>query len=133
MKKSKYLFIILTSLLLGCFANIITFEKDNSISKFGQPQKIEYFKHKEGQAFSHDSIPSFSILSKTEIDEVLQEIKSANSPEPWKGAGWDRIVLTFNDTIIRINTNKQKIGLSASGSFYDLNKDNFIAKRLKEK
>jgi DNA-directed RNA polymerase subunit H (RpoH/RPB5) len=133
MKKSKYLFIILTSLLFGCFDNIITFEKENSISKFGQPQKIEYFKHKEVQAFSHDSIPSFSILSKTEIDEVLQEIKSANSPEPWKGAGWDRIVLTFNDTIIRINTNKQKIGLSASGSFYDLNKDNFITKRLKEK
>ena len=131
MKNSKYLFIILTGLVLGCLGNSVTFDKKNSISKFGQPQKIEYFKHKEGQAFSHDSIPTFTILSKTEIDEVLQEIKSANSPDPWKGAGWDKFVITFNDTTIKINTNKQKIGLSASGSFYDLNKDNFITKRLK--
>ena len=121
----------MTGLVLGCLGNSVTFDKKNSISKFGQPQKIEYFKHKEGQAFSHDSIPTFTILSKTEIDEVLQEIKSANSPDPWKGAGWDKFVITFNDTTIKINTNKQKIGLSASGSFYDLNKDNFITKRLK--
>jgi len=92
-------------MLLGCFGNRITFDKDHSISKFGQPQKIQYFKHIEGQAIIHDSIPAFTIMNKTEIDEVLREIKNANSPEPWKGAGWEKIVLTFNDTIIKINTN----------------------------
>lgn len=133
MQNLKLFSLILTSILLGCFGNRITFDKENQISKYGQPNKIEYFKHIDRQAFKHDSIPTFTIQNKTEINEALEEIRDANNPEPWKGAGWDRIVLTYNDTIIKINTNKKKIGLGASGSFYDLDRNNFITKRLNEK
>lgn len=130
MKYLKFSYLLLTSLLFACFGNTITFDKDNQISKFGQPKKIEYIKHLEGQAFNHDSLPAFTIENQTEIIEVLKEIKNANNPEPRKGAGWDRIVLTYNDTIIEINTNKRKIGLGTSGSFYDLGKNNFITRKL---
>lgn len=130
MKYLKMFSILLPSILIGCFGNKTTFEKNNQISKFGQPYKIEYFKHINWQAFKHYNIPTFEILNKTEIEEALQEIKSADNPE---GADWDRIVLTFNDTIIKINTNKKKIGLAASGSFYDLKKNNFTKKRLNKK
>jgi hypothetical protein len=130
MKNLKLFSLILTSILLGCLGNRITFDKQNQISKYGQPSKIEYFKHIDKLAFKHDSIPTFTIQNKTEINEALEEIRNASNPEPWKGIGWDRIVLTYSDTIIKINTNKKKIGLGASGSFYDLNKNNFITKKL---
>jgi hypothetical protein len=130
MKNLKLFSLILTSILLGCLGNRITFDKQNQISKYGQPSKIEYFKYIDRLAFKNDSIPTFTIQNKTEINEALEEIRNASNPEPWKGAGWDRIVLTFSDTIIKINTNKKKIGLGASGSFYDLNKNNFITKKL---
>jgi hypothetical protein len=133
MKNLQLFCLILTSILFGCFGNRITFEKDTQVSKYGQPIKIEYFKHMDRQAFKQDSIPIFTIQNQTEINEVLEEIRNANNPEPWKGAGWDRVVLTYNDTIIKINTNKKKIGLGASGSFYDLDKNIFITKRLNEK
>ena len=124
--------ILLSSILFGCFGNRTTFDKNNQFSKFGQPNKIQYFKHINGQTFKYDTIPTFEILNETEIEKALQEIKNADNPELWKGAGWDRIVLIFSDTIININTNKKKIGLGASGSFYDLKKNNFIAKKLNE-
>jgi hypothetical protein len=133
MKNLKLFSLILTSVLLGCFGNRNTFDKESNISKFGQPSKIEYFKHIDSYAFNVDSIPTFTIKNKTEIKEALEEIRNASNREPWKGAGWDRIVLTYNDTIIKISTNKKKIGLGASGSFYDLDRNNFITKRLNEK
>jgi hypothetical protein len=60
----------------------------------------------------------------------MKEIRNANNPEPWKGAGWDRIIITFSDTTININTDKKRIGSSVSGSFYSLGKNNFITRRL---
>ena len=53
------------------------------------------------------------------------------NPEPWKGAGWDRIEIYFTDTVVKINTDGRKIGLGASGTFYSLDNDNFISKHMK--
>jgi len=133
MKTLKLFYLIVAGTLFSCYNNKSTFDRDRFISKYGQPSKIEYFKHINQQVFKYDTIPTFTILNKEEIEDALTEIKNANHPEPWKGGGWDRIVLTFNDTIIKINTNKKRIGLKSSGLFYDLDKNNFITKRLNEK
>lgn len=93
--------------------------------------KIEYYNHIEGQAFKFTDTPEFEITDSIEIEGAINEIRMADNPEPWKGAGWDRIIITYSDTILKINTNKKKIGFSASGTFYDLNRNNFITKRIK--
>lgn len=133
--KNVYFIITLTALtmlLSTCVGKRKSFDKDNNIGSLGRPIKIEFYKHIPGQAFKYNIEPEFTLTEQTDINEALQEVKEASNPEPWKGAGWDRIVITYSDTIIKINTNKKKIGLSASGSFYTLNKNNFITKRLND-
>jgi hypothetical protein len=134
MKNIYFLLTIIAStmLLSACDGKRKSFDKDNDIGSFGQPIKIEFYKHIQGQAFKYNIEPEFALTAQTDINEALQEIKDASNPEPWKGAGWDRIVIIYSDTIIKINTNKKKIGLSASGTFYTLTKTNFITKQLKD-
>lgn len=130
MSKFKFKLAIIATILflLGCKRT--TFDKDHNIVALGRPTKIAFYKHIEGQASMHKTEPEFSLTEIAEIEDAMNEINGADNPEPWKGAGWDRIIITYADTTIKINTNRRKIGLSASGSFYDLNKNNFITKRL---
>lgn len=126
----KLVFIATTVFLLGCKKT--TFDKAHNIAALGRPTKIAFYKHIEGQASMHKTEPEFSLTEIVEIEDAMKEINGADNPEPWKGAGWDNIIITYADTAIKINTNRRKIGFSASGSFYDLNKNNFIIKRLND-
>jgi hypothetical protein len=127
------LIIIISSLLISCFENRSTFDKNERIEKLGIPIKIEYFKHIQDKAFQYSDSAIFIINDRQELITVIDEIKNADNPEPWKGAGWDRIKIYYVDTILNINTNNHKIGISNSGLFYNLNKENFITKRIHKK
>ena len=130
MTKLKYLSLLVFILLTSCIRDNNLFE--NEIKQFSKPIKIEYFKHLEGQVLKFKENPEFSINKSQEIEEIIKEIKMANNPEPWEGIGWNKIIITYSDTILQINTNEKKIGLSASGMFYALENDNFITKRIKK-
>jgi len=125
--------LIISSLLTSCFGNKSTFDENGRIEKLGTPIKIEYFKHLQGKAFQYSDTATFVITDPQELNTVIDEIKNADNPEPWKGAGWDRIKIHYADTILNINTNNKKIGVPASGTFYNLDKENFITKRTNEK
>ena len=125
--------LIISSLLTSCYGNKATFNENGVIEKLGTPIKVEYFKNVSGKAFQYSDTASFVITDPQELKTVINEIKNADNPEPWKGAGWNRIQIHYADTILNINTNNKKIGVSASGTFYDLGKDNFITKRTSEK
>ena len=58
-------------------------------------------------------------LKKNEKDirNVINEIKNAENPEMWKGAGWNIIKLYFSDSIVSLKTDNYKIGLRNSGEF----------------
>lgn len=130
MNKSFPFFLIITIFFSRCFSDTKTFNEENAISQLGTPQKITFFKHINGQAFQFEDVPTFTIKNKNEIKTALVEIANANKPEPYKGAGWDKIVLTYHDTIISLKTDKHLIGLHASGTFYQLSKNNFIKRKL---
>ncbi|KOY87816.1 hypothetical protein AD998_18245 [bacterium 336/3] len=124
--------LIILLFLTNCSGKKLTFDQNGKIQKLGIPKKIEYFKH-EGKAFQYAKNAMFVITDKKELMSIMNEIQNADNPELWKGAGWDKIRIHFTDTILNINTNNKKIGTSASGTFYDLKKDNFITKRMNEK
>jgi hypothetical protein len=124
-----FLIIIVLLLLTRCSGNKSAFDQNGAIQKLGTPIKVEYFKHIKGKAFQYSDTATFVITDQQELNSVIDQIKNADNPEPWKGAGWNRIKVYFNDTILNINTNDKKIGIFASGTFYDLEKDNFITKR----
>jgi hypothetical protein len=125
------LFVML--ILTGCFKSKSTFDKNGTIENLGVPIKVEYFKHLSGTAFQFSDTATFVITDILELKTVINEIKNADSPEPWKGAGWNRIKISYPDTIVNINTDNKKIGVSASGAFYDLGKENFITQRMNNK
>lgn len=130
--KSFLVIILVTTFLNGCRFKTNTFERANAIDRFGEALKVEYFRRIAGKPFQYKALPEFTITDKADVAEMVNEIKQANQPEPWKGAGWDKIVITYADTTILLHTDTRKIGLSASGTFYYLNKNNFITKRVSE-
>lgn len=117
-------------LLTGCLGEVETFDNQKKIETLGKPYKLEYYKHKEGTGFQWADSTAFVITNSNELKEALVEIRNAKNPEPWKGSGWDKIIIYYKDTILKISTDKKKIGLSASGMFYHLDSDNFISRRL---
>lgn len=131
--KMQFSIPLISSLLLGCLGNKSTFNENERIGKLGTAIKIEYYKNIPGEAFTYSDTAIFIIKEKHELKSVIDEIKNADNPEPWKGAGWDNIRIHYPDTILNLYTNKRKIGLGASGQFYDLKKENFITKRMNEK
>lgn len=124
---------LITFLLLtaSCVGNKSIFDQNGNLAKLGDPVKIEYFEHVSGGAFTYEDALSFVITDQQEVKTALNEIRNASNPEPWKGAGWNKIKIHYADTIVELNTNNRKIGTSASGSFYDLDKENFITRHLK--
>lgn len=124
---------IISLLLTSCFGNKSTFDQNGEIQRLGTPIKVEYFKHVQGKAFQYSDTATFVIADQQRLKSVMDEIKNADNPEPWKGAGWDRIKIYYTDTILNINTNNKKIGSFLSGIFYDLDKENFITRQMNEK
>lgn len=131
MKTAISFFVVLLVLISGCTGNKMVFEQNAGLSKLGNPIKIEYYKNIAGEAFRYSETPEFVITNEKELQSAMDEIKNACDPELRKGAGWNRIEIHYTGTVIRLNTSNQKIGESASGSFYDLGEENFITKRLK--
>ena len=86
-----------------------------------------------GKAFQYPDTATFVITDKQELADVINQIKDADNPELWKGAGWDRIKIYYADTTLNINTDSKKIGLSANGPFYNLENENFITKRMNDR
>mgnify|MGYP000022395758 CR=1 FL=1 len=132
MNKPFIIFAVLLT-ITSCVEKKSIFDQNGNIQKLGTPNKVEYFKDIEGKAFQYSDTATFVINDHQELKSVINEIKNADNPEPWKGAGWDRIKVYFIDTILTINTNSKKIGTGASGTFYDLENDNFITKRISKK
>ncbi|MDJ1466765.1 hypothetical protein QNI19_36275 [Cytophagaceae bacterium DM2B3-1] len=117
--------------LLGCLGKTSCFDQNQQLAKLGTPKKLEYYECLSGNAFSFADTATFHITSKDELNAIIIEICNADKPGFWKGAGWDRLKLYYADTVVTILTNKERIGLSASGKFYALEKDNFITKRFR--
>lgn len=113
---------------MSCFGN--TFNEDKGIDRLGPPIRLEYYRHYEDRAFQWQETPVFIITDSLEMATAINEIKNANSPQPKKGAGWDRLIIRYPDTVLKINTSKTEIGLSANGQFYSLGSDNFITRRM---
>ena len=131
---SKPIFIFITfSLLTSCFRSTTTFDKDGAMEKLGIPIKIEYFKKIPDSAFRFPDTANFVITGDQDLRTVITEIKNADNPEPWKGAGWNQVKIHYPDTVILLFTDNIKIGRYGSGSFYYLDKENFITRRLKDK
>ena len=120
-----------TLMLLGCMGKKESFDTYHKISSLGKPNRIEFYYHVEEQAFQYQAQPQFVIAEASEIESAPKEIQNAENPKPFKGAGWDRIILDYGDTVIKINTDTKKIGLSASGTFYSLSTDNFMTRRIR--
>ncbi len=127
MNKKLLLFLISVS-LVSCLKKS-TWSDTIKLQSFGAPLKIEYYKH-NGKAFQYEENPAFTITDREELTIAVHEIENAENAGPWKGAGWDRIKIQYKDTIVSINTNKEVIGLHRSGTFYKLEKPNFITKRI---
>jgi hypothetical protein len=131
---SKKISILGFSLLLTCcFKNDPTFEKHILVGQLGMPIKLEHYKHLDGKAFQYADTATFVITDNQELKDAIDEIKNADKPEPWKGAGWDKIKIYYADTILNIKTDSKKIGLFANGQFYDLDNGNFITERMNDR
>lgn len=102
--------------------------EDNYFYLKNTPRKIEFYSSLNGTAFRVSNNPAFVIVDQIELENVMDEIRTANNPTPWKGARWNQLKLYFEDTIVSINTNNKVIGFSSSGQFYELREDNFIKK-----
>ena len=131
MKNTFYILILI--ICFSCNYNSEKFVSKTNILKNSGLYKIEYYKSKKGKAFEIESQPIFKIENEKDIRNVINEIKNAENPEMWKGAGWNIIKLYFNDSIVSLKTDNYKIGLRNSGEFYSLTKENFITKRIDEK
>ena len=121
--------LIILLILTSCSITKEIFDQNGTIEKLGTPIKVEYYQ----VAKDNSNTETFAIIDPLELKKVMDELKNADNPEPWKGARWNKIKVYYSDTILNINTNNEKIGLSSSGIFYSLDKDNFISKRLKKK
>ena len=110
MNKPFIIFAVLLT-ITSCVGKKSTFEQNGNIQKLGTPNKVEYFKHIEGKAFQYSATATFVINDHQELKSVINEIKNADNPEPWKGAGWGRIKIYFIDTILTIKTNSKKLVL----------------------
>ncbi|MBL7706380.1 MAG: hypothetical protein JNM21_12625 [Taibaiella sp.] len=130
--KSVFISLLVITFFNSCSFRTNTFEEINHIAALGKPVKIEYFRNIIRKPLQYNQGPEFVSVDQTEIEEMLAEIKQANDPELWKGAIWDIVVITYADTILRLHTDTKKIGSSASGNFFYLDKNNFITKRLAE-
>jgi hypothetical protein len=128
--KIKFILVIILFLVIGCDKSRKTMDIDNVFKALGQPNKIEYSKYIGEGKFGWNEIPEFTIIDKNQLKIAIEEIVTADNPEPWKGAGWDKIAVFYSDTIINIMTNGRKIGLGASGLFFELKKRNFITKHM---
>lgn len=117
--------------LLSCSGNKVTFDGTNPIGKLGTPTKLAYYKNLKGQAFKYSDWADFVITDSAELATAVSEIKNADNPEPWKGAGWNRVIIYYATDTLKLFTNDKKIGTSGSGTFYDLEDDNFIVKNRK--
>ena len=131
MKNTFYILILI--ICFSCNYNSEKFVSKTNILKNSGLYKIEYYKSKKGKAFEIESQPIFKIENEKDIRNVINEIKNAENPEMWKGAGWNIIKLYFSDSIVSLKTDNYKIGLRNSGEFYSLTKENFITKRIDEK
>lgn len=131
--KSVFTGVLMITLLGSCSYRTSTFEEINHIGELGKPLKIEYFRNIVRKPLQYIPAPEFVSIDQTEIEEMLTEIKQADNPEPWKGAIWDIVEITYADTILRLHTDTKKIGSSASGNFFYLKKNNFITRRSPEK
>ena len=131
MKNTFYILILI--ICCSCNYNSEKFVSKTNILKNSGLYKIEYYKSKKGKAFEIESQPIFKIENEKDIRNVINEIKNAENPEMWKGAGWNIIKLYFSDSIVSLKTDNYKIGLRNSGEFYSLTKENFITKRIDEK
>ncbi len=129
----KLVILGLSTLLTCCLGNGPTFERDGLIGQLGTPVKLEHYKHKDGKAFQYADTATFVITDRQSLKEAIEEIKKADDPEPYKGAGWDKIKIYYADTILNINTDNKRIGLFADGQFYDLGDGNFITVNLDDK
>lgn len=118
--KSVFISLLVITFFGNCGFRTSTFEAINHIEELGKPVKIEYFKNIVRKPFQYSQAPEFVSMDQAEIEEMLTEIKQEDNPEPWKGAIWDIVEITYADTILRLHTDTKKIGSSASGNFFIL-------------
>src|SRR5688572_5744536 len=116
MKNFQLLIVLIV--FTGCFNSKSTFDKTGNLDKLGLPSKIEYYKHIPGRSFQYSDTAFFTITKPVDLEKAMMDIKKATDPEPWKGAGWNRIQLHYADTIVNILTNNKRIGTTVTGSFY---------------
>jgi hypothetical protein len=107
-----------------------TFEQIVHIKDLGSPIKLEYFQKSQDSIQTFPDTATFVITNPEELKSALDQIKSADNPEMWKGVGWSKISIHFNDTILNLSTDGIRIGQGSSGKFYELEKENFITERV---
>lgn len=124
--------IYFTIILIGLTAcsNRRTFSLENGQITNDSIVRIEFYL--SSTFLSRDSIkvPIHVINDKKSIQELIGEINAANNPEPMKGAGWDKIYIVKNDTIIKLNTNRKVIGTRGDGLFYHFDDQELLQKHF---
>jgi hypothetical protein len=124
------LFSLISTILTGCFHKKSTFGESSGLENIEIPTSIEYYKNTDCHL---SDTASFIISDKDELKNAIDEIKNADNPEPWKGCGGHLIRIHFPDSVVNIGTfNNRKIGFGSSGTFYDLEKQNFITRRIND-
>lgn len=68
-----------------------------------------------------DSIKTFAITEREEMQDFINDINNSKVNGPWKGAKWDKIVLLYDNGEKVLSTNGKVFGEGSSGTFYDLN------------
>ncbi|MBC7486864.1 MAG: hypothetical protein H7282_08945 [Cytophagaceae bacterium] len=77
---------VLSSILSCSKAKKNTFDKNSERSAMGVPEKNKLFLA-DSAAFQILDTPTFVITDSMELQIALSELKNADDPGPWKGAG----------------------------------------------
>jgi hypothetical protein len=117
-------------LATGCIGTGPTFDDRALLGRFGPPMRLEHYECLDAQTFKFADTATFVITDSEELINAIDEIKSADNPELWKGVGWHKLKIYFADTTVTINTNNRKIGLRQTDNYFDLDTENFITKRM---
>lgn len=125
-----YISILLSFIFFVCIScSKSTLNGTGVFNGLGKPDKIEYFLKIPHQPIQNSDSIAFVITDEKELENAMLQLKNADNPQPWKGAGWNEISIHFKDKTVTLMTDGYKVGTGSSGQFYFLEQDNFISEK----
>ena len=121
MRFNKFCFLLLMAFALFVADACVSNKQKPSSETYSDVNKPIVKNHLDSIGIaSHDSSHFLMITDPYYISVFITDLNAAPSIGMYKGSGWNRVTLFYNDTIREMFADKEKFGLSGSGLFYEL-------------